>query len=122
MSPLIELTAVGGLIKAADSDRYRPYARGDLVNVSDEDARRYVSDGQAIIVDDTVAEHAEAEAPQPGAITVSDLDLEEGGTPVTELRRFASERRINLHGATRRPEIVEAIEASLTDPDEEGGD
>lgn len=119
MSPLVEITAVGGLVKATDSDRYRPVARGDQVNVSDEDARTLIGNGQAIEVDDTVAANAEEEAPQPGAIAVSDLDLEEGGTPVAELRKFASERRINLHGASRRPEIVEAIEASLTEP--EGG-
>ncbi len=121
MSPLVEVTGVGALIKPADSDRYRPVTRGDRVDVSDEDAGRLVAQGAVTLVDDTTAEHAEAEQPQPGAISVSDLDLEEGGTPVTELRKFASDRRINLHGATRRPEIVEAIEASLTDPEEGDG-
>ncbi len=121
MSPLVEVTGVGALIKPSDSDRYRPYTRGDKVDVSDEDAARLVAQGGVAWVDDTVAENAEEEAPQPGAIGVSDLDLEEGGTPVTELRKFASDRRINLHGATRRPEIVEAIEASLTDPEEGEG-
>lgn len=120
MSPLVEITAVGGLVKLTDSGRYQPVTRGDRVNVTDEDAQLLIGNGQAIEVDDTVAQDAEEEAPQPGAIAVSDLDLEEGGTPVTELRKFASDRRINLHGATRRPEIVEAIEASLTEPDEGG--
>jgi len=119
MSPLVQVTAVGGLIKPEDSDRYRPYAHGDRVFVSDEDAARLVSQGGVMLVDDMVAEHAEIEQPQPGAIPVSDLDLAEGGTPVVELRKFASERRINLQGATRRPEIAAAIEAALTDP--EGG-
>lgn len=119
MSPLVEVTGVGALIKPSDSDRYRPYTRGDRVDVSDEDAQRLVGQGGVTLVDDAVAAHAEAEEPQPGALAVSDLDLEEGGTPVAELRKFANARRINLHGATRRPEIVEAIEASLTDP--EGG-
>lgn len=122
MSPLVQITAVGGLVKPVDSDRYRPFVRGDRVMVSDEDAQRYVDAGVAQVVDGRVAENAEAEQPQPGAIAVSDLDLAKGGTPVTELRKYASERRINLHGATRRPEIVEAIEAFLTDPDSEAGD
>ena len=113
MSPLVEVTGVGALIKPSDSDRYRPYTRGDRVDVSEEDAQRLAAQGAVKVVDDTVAENAEEGAPQPGAIAVSDLDLAEGGTPVTELRRFASERRINLHGATRRPEIVEAIQASM---------
>ncbi len=117
----MEVIGVGALIKPSDSDRYRPYAHGDQVNVSDEDAARLVAQGGVKVVDDTVAENAEAEQPQPGALAVSDLDLEEGGTPVTELRKFANARRINLHGATRRPEIVEAIEASLTDPEEGDG-
>ncbi len=118
--PRIRITAVGGLVKATTSDRYRPVMRGDEVHVSDEDAARLVGHGQAELVDTSApAENAEAEQPQPGAIAVTDLDLEEGGTPVAELRKFASARRINLHGATRRPEIVEAIEASLTDPETE---
>lgn len=117
--PTVQITGVGALVKPSDSDRYRPYTRGDRVMVSDEDAERLVAQGGAQLVDDTVAENAEEEAPQPGAIAVSDLDLEEGGSTVEELRKFASERRINLHGASRRPEIVEAIEASLTEP--EGG-
>lgn len=120
MSPLVEVTGVGALIKPADSDRYRPYTHGDRVAVSDEDAARLAAQGGVAVVDDTVAANAEAEQPQPGAIAVSDLDLEEGGTPVAELRKFASDRRINLHGATRRPEIVEAIEASINDEDGEG--
>jgi hypothetical protein len=119
VSPLVQITAVGALVKPADSDRYRPYAHGDRAFVSDEDARRLVGAGQAEVIDDTVALDAEAEQPQPGAHVVSDIDLSEGGTPVAELRKFASARRINLRGATRRPEIVEAIEASLNDP--EGG-
>lgn len=120
MSPLVELTAVGGLLKATDSDRYQPFARGDRISVSDEDAAMLIGNGQAELVDDTTAPDAEEEAPQPGAIPVSDadIDLEEGGTPVTELRKFASDRRINLHGATRRPEIVTAIQQAM---DEEGG-
>lgn len=113
--PTVEITGVGALVKPSDSDRYRPYTRGDRVLVSDEDALRLVAQGGVQLVDDSTAEHAEEEAPQPGAIAVSDLDLEDGGTPVTELRKFASDRRINLHGATRRPEIVEAIEASQTE-------
>lgn len=113
MSPLVQITAVGGLVKLADSGRYQPVARGDRVDVSEEDRQMLIGNGQAIDVDDTVAEDAESEAPQGGAIAVSDLDLAEGGTPVAELRKFASDRRINLHGATRRPEIVEAIQASM---------
>jgi hypothetical protein len=112
MSPLVQITAVGALVKPDGDDRYRPYARGDRVNVSDEDAATLIANGQADEVDDTVAEDAETEQPQPGAFAVSDLDLEEGGSTVEELRKFASDRRINLHGATRRPEIVEAIRAS----------
>lgn len=119
MSPLVEITAVGGLVKAEDSDRYRPVVQGQQIAVSDEDAARYVSQGTARLVDDTVAEDAEPEAPQPGAIPVSDLDLEEGGTPIAVLRKFASERRIDLQGASRRPEIVEAIRASLGPESEE---
>ena len=118
----MEITAVGALLKPADSDRYRPVTHGDRVNVSDEDAALLIGNGQAVEADDSVAEHAEEEAPQPGAIAVSDLDLAEGGTSVAELRKFASARRINLQGATRRPEIVEAIEAWATDPDSEEGD
>ncbi len=121
MSPLVEITAVGALVMPEGADRYRPATRGDRVNVSDEAARLLIGNGQAIEVDDTVAEHAEEQAPQPGAVAVSDIDLEEGGTSVAELRKFASARRINLQGATRRPEIVEAIEASLTDPEEGDG-
>lgn len=117
MSPLVQITAVGALLKSEDSDRYRPYARGARVMVSDEAARMLVGNGQADLVDpDAPAENAEAEQPQPGAIPVSDLDLAEGGTSVAELRKFASARRINLQGATRRPEIVEAIEDGLTNP------
>lgn len=119
MSPLVEITAVGGLVRTEDSDRYRPVVNGQRVMVSEDDAARYVSQGTARLVDDTVAEDAEAEQPQPGAIAVSDLDLEEGGTPVTVLRKFANERRINLQGASRRPEIVEAIRASLEPESEE---
>lgn len=118
MSPLVEVTGVGAFIKPADSDRYRPFTHGDRVSVSEEDAARLVAAGGIALVDASApAENAEGEAPDPGAIAVSDLDLEEGGTSVVELRRFASARRINLQGATRRPEIAAAIEASLTDPD-----
>ena len=123
MSPLIEMTAVGGLVKAEDSDRYRPVVRGEQVSVTEEDAQRYVSQGVARLVDDRVAEHAEEEAPQPGAIPVSDLDLEEGGTPVATLKKFAHERRIDLQGASRRADIVTAIQAWQADGgDGESGD
>lgn len=121
MSPVVEIIGAGGFIKPADGDRYRAYLRGDRVMVSDEDARRYAEAGFAQPVDVTVAEHAEEEAPQPGAIPVTDLDLAEGGTSVAELRKFANARRINLQGATRRPEIAAAIEDALTNPDDEDG-
>lgn len=113
---LVQITAVGAMVKPLGDDRYRPRVRGDRVDVDEDAARRLLAHGTAMLVDDAVAEHAESEQPDGGAI---DLDA----LTVPELRKFADARRIPGIGSLRtRPEIVEAIEASLTDPDPEDGD
>lgn len=114
--PLVQITAVGAMVKAIDSDRYRPKAHGDRVMLSDEDADRLVGRGQAKLVDDRVADDAEVEQPDSGAI---DLDA----MTIPQLRKFADARRMKGIGSLRtRPEIVEAIEEQLTNPDEDGDD
>lgn len=117
--PLVEITAVGAMVKPEGDDRYRPKARGDRVNVDEDTARALVSQGAAAIVDGRVAEHAEDEQPDAGAI-----DLNEGGSTIAELRKFANARRpvIDVGSLRTRPEIVAAIEDSLTSPDDEDGD
>ncbi len=112
MSTQVRITAVGALVKGEDSDRYRPLIRGARVVVSDEDAARMVADGTAEIIDGSVAANAEAEQPDAGAF---DLDA----LTVKELHRFADTRRIDLGGARLKPEIIEAIEGALTDPETE---
>lgn len=113
MSPLVQITAVGAMVKAIDSDRYRPKAHGDRIMLSDEDAERMIGRGQAKLVDDRVADHAEVEQPDSGAINLDALS-------VPELRRIADERRVNLHGARVKPDIIKAIEESAAIDDEDG--
>jgi hypothetical protein len=115
MSQLVEITGVGARVKPIDSDRSRPRARGDRVMLSDEAAERMIGRGQAKLVDDQVADNAEVEQPDSGAI-----DLEELSVP--ELRRIADERRVNLHGARVKPDIIKAIEESAAMDDEDGDD
>ncbi len=110
--PLVEITAVGAMVKPEGDDRYRPKARGDRVTVDEDSARALVSQGAAVIVDDGVAENAEAEHLDGGAHDLDDLT-------VVELRKFADKRRIDLGGARLKPEIIEAIEGALTDPESE---
>ncbi len=114
---LVEITAVGAMVKPSGDDRYRPKVRGDRVDVDEAVALRLVGHGTAVIVDSTQpAEDAEAEQPDAGVI-----DLETA--TITQLRKFANARRIPGIGSLRtRPEIVEAIEAALTDPESEDDD
>jgi len=106
MSPLVEITAVGGFVKIDGSDRYSPVIHGQRVSVSDEDAERLVANGTVQLVDTlAAAENAEEQQPDSGAI-----DLE--AMTVPELRKFADDRRINLGAAQKRVEIVDAIKAS----------
>lgn len=104
--PEIEITAVGGLIKPAGDDRYRPVIRGDRINVTDEEAQRLVNDGTAVLVEDLVAENAEPEVTSSGGVDLSAMT-------VPELRTFANDRRIRLSGARTRPELLEVIQTSL---------
>lgn len=108
--PRVRVIGVGGFIKPQGEDNYRPYLRGDEVSVSKEDAERLVNAGVVELTDQRQAANAEEPQPDPGAI-----NLEEGGSTVEELRKFASARRINLGGAQKRAEIVEAIQAQ-TEP------
>lgn len=109
--PEIQITAVGALVRPEGDDAYRPKTRGDRVNVSDEDARRMIGHGTAVLVDQSVAD--DAEEPQPMGGQAIDLDA----MTVPELRQFADDRRIRLKGATRRPEIIGMIQAALENPE-----
>lgn len=110
MSVVVEIVAVGALVQIEGSDRVRPVSRGAHVVVSEEKAKQMIARGTAKFADDAIAEHAEAEQPDAGAV-----DLEAMTVPL--LRKYADARRINLHGATAKADIIEAIEAS----DGEGG-
>lgn len=114
MSVTVRITAVGAFVKRDGDTHYTPAVRGDQVTLSDEDAARLIAEGAVEPVDGHVAVDAEQEQPDRGVI-----DLENMTIP--ELRTFANKRRMRGIGSLRtRPEIIEAIEAALTDPDEDG--
>lgn len=113
MSPLIRLIGVGGLIKATGSDRYRPYVRGDEINVTDDDAAAYVGQGVAVLVDPLIAEDAELEQPGPPVVFDPDWSL-------PELRKFADDRRIALRNARSKGLVIEDIQLALNPPPQGG--
>ena len=116
MSPLVQITAVGALVMEEDSDRYRPKQRGDIVNLSQLDADRFVADNTGKLVDGRdPAPHAEAENPDGGA---HDLD----SMTVAELRKFADDRQIELSDGRSRALITRDITAAMADDPKDGGE
>jgi hypothetical protein len=111
--PLVEIIAVGALVKPEGDDMVRPKQHGDRVHLSEEDARVLVANGTAEIVEQGVADDAEEEQPMGGVFDLSKLTI-------PELRQWADDRRIRLTGARTRPEILGMIQAALANP--EAGD
>jgi len=111
---LVEITAVGALVRPLADDAYRPKIRGDRVELSDADAQRLVADGTAILIEpQEPAENAEDPQPDGGLA----IDLNDPNTTIKELRQFADARRIRLTGARTRPEILGMIRAALENPE-----
>lgn len=104
--------AVGALVKPEGDTQYRPKTRGQLVDLSEQDARNLIAAGTARLVDQHVAADTEERQPTGGVI-----DLDDPNTTIKELRQFADDRRIRLKGARTRPEILGMIRAALVDPE-----
>ena len=102
----VVITGAGAFLRHSGSDVERPVKRGQAISVSDEVARRLVEHRVARYEDDIVADDAEVER------TLKDLT-------VAELRELASERRVNLQGATVKGDIIVRIEEAEDEDDDE---
>lgn len=112
--PQVEITAVGALVRPLGDSAYRPKARGDRVELSEDDADHLVGTGQAILVGrQEPAENAEDPQPDGGLV----IDMNDPRTTIAQLRQYADQRRIRLTGARTRPEILGMIRAALDNPE-----
>jgi hypothetical protein len=98
MSVEIEITGTGALVRAAGAKMVRPARRGQRVTVDQETAEKLIRDSTARYPD-------AAQEEQDATTSLDDMTVE-------ELRSYASEHDINLHGATTKADIRAAIDAA----------